>query len=411
MRSRLRLAVASGLCTIAVALPATASDNWKQHQKECLPLFAEPTKSAEARLINCADDFATDAVVDALRGDDQAVIEKALRHLYEKGSDLASKIARLGLQRLGIKLPPRGAGSQMAGERSKYDPPEAKSDAVAAADKLTQEGAGLVKKQKWKDAVAVLVKAVEKNPRSEKALYQLAMAHANLDDKKPCYQYLQHIADLGTDEGARLLIKARSEDLFEAVREETDFKRLTGYVRAQVINTVGDVGDPGVENIVKLFDKLELKKPDKKDDETKPQPYPTVRFKAHAKAQTSVIAELLNDSETRLEPITEGRYDIIIVWGTKVDEKGKPINLGPETADDAIASARKKQNRALAQPEAAINKVNRVLDTPERTINEVGKMKDRVLGVGDKAKGAVDKVKDLEKIGDKTKDAMKIKGL
>jgi hypothetical protein len=52
-----------------------------------------------------------------------------------------------------------------------------------------------------------------------------------------------------------------------------------------------------------------------------------------------------------------------------------------------------------------------VLDTPGRVISEAGKMKDRVLSVGDKAKGAVDKAKDLEKIGDKAGEAMKIKGL
>lgn len=396
---------------------AWAGNVWKGRQAECIAAFGAADKSDQAKLMSCADDFASDAVIEQLPPADKGAIEKGLRWLYDNGSDKGAKVARLALQRLGVNLPLRpskggGAVKAEAAERAKYDPPEAKKADAEAAEKLYKDGVALLKKKKWKEAVAVLLKGLEKNPRSEKILYNLGCGEANMPgDYKPLWTHLQYLADLGSDYSGELLVKARSDEDFEPVREEIEFKRLTGYLRAQIVNTVDDVGEPGVANIFKLFEKLGHRKPDKKDDDKTPLPAPIVQFKPHAKAQTAVIAELLGDPDTKLEPITEGKYDLVIRWGTKIDDKGKPINLGPETADEAVAKARQKQNKALAQPEQAIGKVNKVLDTPGRVISEAGKMKDRVLSVGDKAKGAVDKAKDLEKIGDKAGEAMKIKGL
>lgn len=401
----------------AISGQAWAGNLWKARQAECISAFTSAESGDQGKLMSCADDFASDAVIDQLPPADKGKIEKGLRWLYDNGSDKGAKVARLALQRLGVMLPVRaskggGAARAEAPERAKYDPPEAKKADAEAAEKLYKDGVALLKKKKWKEAVAVLNKGLEKNPRSEKILYNLGCGEANMPgDYKPLWTHLQYLADLGTDYSSELLVKSRADEDFEPVREEVEFKRLTGYMRAQIVNTVDDVGEPGVANIFKLFEKLGHRKPDKKDDDKTPLPAPIVQFKPHAKAQTAVIAELLGDPDTKLEPITEGKYDLVIRWGTKVDDKGKPINLGPETADEAVAKARQKQNKALAQPEQAIGKVNKVLDTPGRVISEAGKMKDRVLSVGDKAKGAADKAKDLEKIGDKAGEAMKIKGL
>lgn len=392
---------------------------WKAIAVDCMATFAAPDKADETKLFTCADGFAAEAVLESLTAADKTNAEKGLRWLYDKGSDKSAKVARLGLQRLGINLPFRAAraldkGAMAQPERAKYDPPEAKDADKKAAEKLYKDGVALLKKKKWKDGVGILLKGLEKDGRSEKILYNLGCGECNLEgDKKACWTHLQYLSDLGTDYAAELLIKARTDGDYEGVREESEFKRLTGYMRVQVINTVGDVGDPGVENILKLFDKLGHKKPDKRDDESHPQPSPTIQFKAYTKAQVAVIAELLNDQNTKLEPIDNGvgKYDMVIRWGTQIDDKGKPVNLGPDTADEAMAKARQKQNKALQQPEQAIGKVNKVLDTPNRVISEAGKMKDRVLGVGDKAKGAADKIKDIGSIGDKAKDAVKIKGL
>lgn len=401
----------------AAATPAWAGALWNGRQSECVAACGAADKADQAKLMSCADDFAADAVIEKLSPADKATLEKGLRWLYENGSDKGAKVARLALQRLGVNLPVRAAKGGSAAtaqvpERAKYDPPEAKKADIEAAEKLYKDGVAQLKKKKWQAGVAILLKGLEKNPRNEKILYNLGCGEANLGgDYKALWTHLQYLADLGSDYSSELLVKARADEDFEPVREETEFKRLTGYMRALVVNTVDDIGEPGVVNILKLFDKLGHKKPDKKDDDKTPLSAPIVQFKPHAKAQTAVIAELLGDPDTKLEPITEGKYDLVIRWGTKVDDKGKPINLGPETADEAVAKARQKQNKALAQPEGAINKVNKVLDTPGRVISEAGKMKDRVLSVGDKAKGAVDKAKDLEKIGEKAGDAMKIKGL
>lgn len=417
LRRTLGLSAAALALVSLAAGPAWAGSLWNGRQGECVAAFAAAEKADPGKLMSCADDFAADAVIEKLSPADKSTLDKGLRWLYENGTDKGAKVARLALQRLGVNLPVRatkggGAATAPVAERAKYDPPEAKKADVEAAEKLYKDGVAQLKKKKWQAGVTILLKGLEKNPRNEKILYNLSCGEANLGgDYKALWTHLQYLADLGSDYSSDLLVKARADEDFEPVREETEFKRLTGYMRALVVNTVDDIGEPGIVNIMKLFDKLGHKKPDKKDDDKTPLSAPIVQFKPHAKAQTAVIAELLGDPDTKLEPITDGKYDLVIRWGTKVDDKGKPINLGPETADEAVAKARQKQNKALAQPEGAINKVNKVLDTPGRVISEAGKMKDRVLSVGDKAKGAVDKAKDLEKIGEKAGDAMKIKGL
>jgi hypothetical protein len=389
---------------------AAQADGWRSSKDRCLAAMAEPDKAEETTVQTCADLFAADAVLSGLTGPDRSKVEKGLRWLYERGNDTAARIARGGLSRLGIELParaPRGnAGSSAGGsapERPRYDPPEARSAERDDADRLYKEGVAALKKKKWRQGVEALQAGLQKNPRSEKILYNLACGKANLPgQEKAAVQHLQQLADLGTDSSGDLLIKARQDEDLEPVREDPQFKAVTGYLRIQVINTCGDAGDPGVDNLMKLFDKLGHKKPDKRVDDSGLE-HPVLQFKPHAKAQTGFLAEQLNDPQTRLDPMTaDSKYDLVVRWGTAVKD-GKPVNLGPDTADEAVAKARKKQNEVLAQPEQTIHKVNKVVDTPNRVITETGRMKDRAVGTVKKAEGAVEKVKDLDKLGDKIK--------
>lgn len=387
----------------SLLLPGIAhADGWEAMSGDCIKALGQADKVTAKRLLECADSFSSEARLDKLTATDRAAIEKGLRWMYEHGDATAESIARSGLVRLDIRLAARGpreAGSQPVAavdtERKKYDPPEAKDADRGAADKLADDAIKLLKKKKWADGVKVLEKAVEKDPRNEKALYNLACGEANMDAKRSrAVEHLQYLADLGGEDATRRLVKARTDPDLEPVRETPDFKRVTGYVRVQVINTIGSPGEKAVENIQKLLAKLEQRKADEKDED-KPLDTPTIQFKPYAKAQTSLIADLLKSPNVRLDPITfETKYDIIVRWGTKV-ENGKPFSLGPDTGDEAIADARKKQNKILAHPDAALNKVNKVLNTPDRAYSEAQAAGSRVEATANKAKGAAEKMKSL----------------
>jgi len=392
--------------------PAVArADAWSERSSSCVKAFGTPEKSDEKTLMTCADAFCSDARMFAISSGDKSAIEKGLRFLYDKGSDAAAALAREGLVRLDIRVAaraasaaPQGGGDGAAPARKRYDPPEASAANRKAAEGMAKAGVKLLTKQKYPAGTAQLEKALAKDPRSEFVLYNLACGEANIDDRhKDALEHLQDLADLDTDQSAERLIKARSDKDFAPLRGDADFKRITGYLRIQVVNTIGKNGEQAVENIQKLLDKLEQPKADVGSAD-KSQENPTILFKPHAKAQTSLLADLLNHPRTRIDPMDiESKYDMIIRWGSKVvivDGKPKAESVGPETADEAVQKARRKQNQVLAQPEQAINKVNKVVNTPERTYNEGVAMEKRVEGTVKKAEGAL---KNIESLGGKVK--------
>ncbi len=394
-------------------LPARAhAASWDEQAMACLVAFNKPADSNEKSLVGCADAFGSSARLDRLSAHDRKSVEQGLRWLYEHGSDPNAAIARESLLRLEVKLPPRAPTvtenptAKASDERKRYDPPEARTADREAADKLVKEGIALNKKKKWKDGAGLLEKSLDKDPRSEGGLYNLACAEANLADKHAeAILHLRDLADLGTDSATDRLIKARTDPDFDGVRDEPDFKRVTGAVRVQVVNTIGSPGEPAVENIQKLLVKLDQRKPDAKDDDSAPLDHPQIYFKPHAKAQVALLADLLKHPKVELQPMAAdnpSKYDIIVRWGAKVtvDADGKKTadSIGPDTVDDQVAAARRKQNKVLAQPEQAINKVNKVVDTPGRTYTEAENMGKRVTNTVDKAKGAADKVKGLSEL-------------
>lgn len=395
------------LCAaFALALTSTSAfavEGWDAMSDSCIKELGAPEKSDAKRLLSCADTFSADARLDKLSSADKSSIEKGMRWLYDNGDDVAARIARDGLMRLGIKLPSRGASKDAGNggaptavgqpERKKYDPPEAKDAERKAADKLCEDGVKLLKKKKWADGAKLLEKGLEKDPRSEKVLYNLACGEANIEARRAkAVDRLQAMADLGSDEATKRLVKARADPDLEPLRDNADFKRVTGYARIQIVNTVGAPGEKGLENIQKLLGKLEHRKADEKDEDS-PQDTPSIQFKAHAKAQSSLLADLLKATKLDLLP-ADSKYDIVVRWGTKL-ENGKPLSIGPDTGDEAIADARKKQNKVLAQPDAALNKVNKVLNTPDHAYSEAQAAEKRVEGTLNKAKGTVEKMKGL----------------
>ena len=363
-RMKRPIQIALAILPLALLAPAPVhAAAWDDQAMTCLVAFNKPADANEKSLVGCADAFGSSARLERVSAHDRKSIEQGLRWLYENGSDANSAIARESLLRLDVKLPPHApkpqetAAARTSDERKRYDPPEARTADREAAEKLAKDGIVLNKKKKWKDGAAAMEKALDKDPRSETALYNLACSEANLNDKHAdASLHLRNLADLGTDSATARLIKARTDADFDGIRDDAEFKRVTGAVRVQVVNTIGGPGEPAVENIEKLLIKLDQRKPDAKDDDSAPLDHPQILFKPHAKAQTGLLAELLNHPKVELQPMAAdnpSKYDIVVRWGAKVtvdpDGKKKADSIGPEVVDDQVAAARRKQNKVLAQ--------------------------------------------------------------
>jgi len=420
MRRTLALSTASAALFVLTWPVADAHANdWKKTESRCKDLFKEPTKASITELGTCADTWTTYADVRDLSQAERIQFERAFRHLYDKGDTTMSMVGRSALERLGIAVPVRKAGqahttakagadakakpagtdANAAPARKKYDPPEASGPKKKEAKKLAEEGIKLNKAKKWTQGAMKLEDAVEKDPRSELAMYNLACTYAQQEDKKEqAFEQLQHLADLDTEVSLDYVRKARVDKDFEPIREEGEFKRITGYARIKLVNSLGGVGKEAVEKIEKLLLKMDHKvayKADRKDEEKSP----LVRFKPHAKAQAGVIAEVLDHPKTRLDAAPESSdFDIEIIWGAEVkrDEKGAAVSVdsrGPEVVDDKVQDARRKQNKALASPDKAIQDVDRTMSTPDRTIQAGKDSAGRAKQTLDKTKKLYEKIK------------------
>jgi len=396
---------------VSAAVTSSGDSKWKKSEHDCNKLFDKPAKAAAERLEACADRWSVHARLHLASATDKSLAKKALKYLYQHGSDRAAVIARGGLERLGIRVPvraPRGqavAGSNAPDRpkrRRRYDPPEASRANKKAAEKLAKAGVKDLLKKRYRPGQHKLQKAVGKDPRSEFALYNLACAYALQKRGGAAVDELQKLADLATDQSLERLIRARRDGDFERIRDDSRFKKVTGYMRIQVINTIGEAGEPAIENIETMLNKLGHARPRVDDDDDNKRDAPQILFKPHAKPQVPLIAELLNHPRVRLDPLKgKSKYDMIIKWGARVvkeDGNTKVESMGPSTVDDKIAKARRKQNKVLAKPEKAISKVDRVISTPDRAYKGVEGMGKRVEGTYKKAEGSFKKVKGL---GDK----------
>lgn len=394
------------LCLLAIVLlwatvaAAAPKDPWTRLEVKCGPVMAHPKKADSEQLEVCLDAFNTDARMHLMSATVKDDAEKSLRHLYDKGSDRGALIARDGLVRFGVKVPLRPErGSEpaaaVAKRRIKYNPETAAKSKQNAAVTLAKRGVADLSRNRDAKAEKTLTAAIGLDGRCEYCIYNLACAEAKQKKKAQTFEHLQWLSDLGTDDAIERLIKARTDADFRKVREEPDFKRITGYAKIRVVNTIAEAGEEGVKNIEIMLKEMGHARPDT-DEKGKKQDFPQVQFKPYAKAQTLVITQLLNHPRVRMDPMKgDSKYDIVIVWGAKVTNEGgklKVESVGPKTVDGKMSAARAAQNKVLAKPDQAINKVNRIVDTPERTYKSVESMGKRVEGTFNKGKGLVDKV-------------------
>ncbi len=405
-RIPLRVAALLALVMLFVAGVAHAEDTaWKKKEHDCRKAFVKPEEAAVSLLEECADLFAVHARLHLMGASERADLQKGLRWLYDNGPDRASLIARDGLYRLGVRLPVRdtrvasAAGPSGPRARERYNPPEAPKADQKEAEGLAEKGVKDLLKKRYDRGAEKLEKAIKLDPRSEYAIYNYACSQSLLKNRDDAIRWLQNLADLGTEQSAERLIRARGDGDFTNLRDDLDFKRITGYARIRVVNTIGEPGEPAMQNIQTMLDKLGHKDVTSKT-EKKAREEPQVLFKPHAKAQVSLIADLLNHPRVRLDPLdADAKEDIVIIWGSKM-QKGEDgsvsvESMGPDTVDAKMDAAKRKQNEILAKPEQAINKVDKVISTPERTYKSAEAMGKRVDGTIKKGQGLFKKVEGI----------------
>ncbi len=401
---------------LLLALPATASaqDQWNREKGNCVAL-----KQCGGRWLAYADP-------NLLKPNQRQAMKDTLQDLYyrsmKKGDEEGEYLSTAGAERLGVTLnlkvkvapdPIRGGGKtnggsetpRTASKRVKFVAPQVSDKDQRKAAKLVKAGVKLWRKGKRDRAMSKYRKALQIDPGNLDGIYNLAAELAWRKDAEASVTELLKLQDLGTKPALKLLQAARVDKDFNALHDYVPFKRVTGFARIKVVNSIGEFGEDEVDRIVKTLGKLKHREVDTGSDKKNGRTAPVIWFKDHSAATAYLVKKVVIHPGTRVTKITwPTDYDIIVSWGNKIVKKDgveQPARdyteLDPERQEKRLDQLLREEDKILREPERTARKVEHTIDTPRRIENKI-----------DSGVGRVEKTIDtLEKTGDKIKGVFK----
>ena len=400
----------TALAALLLLSSSAAADQWEENKGNCEHLFVQYQGADLADLKQCLMMWETYKPTEELTIDDKRLVGPFLDFLYHSGDEEARYYAQLSMDRMGIQPSAGGAAvktkkSQHSErvkrkekpKRKKWNPREASKGNQRQAGKLIKRGLREHKKGRYQRALKFYRQAVDKDGRSEDALYNGACAYALENDKPNAIEWLRRLLDLGTEKSKKKIRKARKDRDFDLIRDDPEFKGAVGFARVKVVNGLSEYGEDEVERIVKTLQELGYETedggPDKHD-----RAYPIVWYKEHVTHVAYVVEKAVAHPRTKFQAIDwDSEFDIIVSWGDviKKNQFGEPIvkSYGPSDPDEAEKNMDDllwEQDKAMREPDKATRKVERTAKTPQRTQMRVESGARRVQDSIDRAGSALD---------------------
>ena len=428
MTRKVRLVIAGALLG-SLAGPAALANDWERSEARCMGIFGKFDASPMEEIKQCTALWEAYINPKTIKEAERHVAVQAFNYLYVTGDDEGAFLAESALGRLNER--PRGerdaartgketvrtGGSAAKAQtepakkveareepreparREKYEPKPASAKETKRARALNDKGFALAKKHRHEDALKLYEEAIDTDPGFEGSIYNAACMYALTNREKTAIEYLQRLQDIGTEEANARLHRARVDRDMEPLHGDPYFKKLTGYARIKLINSIGEYGEEEVERIESYLKKAKYLVEDTGlDKHEREQPIIWYRNTVTDFNTAHILSRLVNHPWTVLVPIDwETEFDIIISWGDKIttdaagNVKVPPVHdvKDPEkSADDALRA----QDEALRQPDNYSRKV-------EHTANAPGRMKS-------KAEGSVRRVEDTIDRADKATKAI-----
>jgi tetratricopeptide (TPR) repeat protein len=397
---------------LLTAAPAAGQEQWDRQKGNCEQLFLGYEQATLADLKQCMGLWEAYREVSSLSEPQRQAMAKVFDRLWREGDPGTRHMAKNAMARVGFPPPEEAPGTRKVDdgkpERKRYRPHTAPPDEQKAGERLRERGFAMYKRHEYDAAVATLQQALEHDPASIQALYDTACAYAANGDSPNAIEYLKRLSDIGSKPALAKLLKARTDRDFEAMRDDPEFKRATGYAKVKVMNGMpADDREFGADQVFKLVELLrnpklawivdEAEAPDKHSRDR-----PHIWYKEPSKSQAYILMRILGHPKTRLVPLDwDSPYDLIASWADKVDinkdgekyvkfpmtKKGS-ASLDPEKRMD---EALKMQDDALKEPDTYARKAQHLLETPDRVENKIESATDRVQSTVD----------NVQKVGDK----------
>ena len=157
------------------------------------------------------------------------------------------------------------------------------------------------------------------------------------------------------------------------------YKKVTGYARIKLVNSIGMFGEDEVDRIEKTLRKLKHRDVEQGIDKKQGRTAPVIWFKDHSAATAWVVKKTLIHPGTLMTKIHwDTPYDIVVSWGNKIvkrDGVKQPqkdyTDVNPEKAEKRLSDLRREEDKALREPEKVARKIDHTVDTPKRIQNSV----------------------------------------
>jgi len=379
-------------CIAFYASQGYASD-WQTYKSDCDQVFKSHKTVIIQRLKECAGLWTAYVDPNVVKPPEAQRLKIAFQGLYdrsvnagdEEGEFLARGAAERLRARLVLKLKRDTAATSGGGaavqprKRTKFTPPEVSSRDQRRAEKEVKKGIKYFRRKKRDKAMAAYKRALGYDPGNLNAIYNLAAELAFRKRAGDAVDELMKLKDIGSNGALARLQEARVDTDFEPIHDDIAYKKVTGYARIKLVNSIGVFGEDEVDRIEKTLRKLKHRDIEQGLDKKQGRTAPVIWFKDHSAATAWVVKKTLIHPGTLLTKIHwDTPYDIVVSWGNKVvkrDGVKQPqkdyTDVDPDKAEKRLEDLRREEDKALREPEKVARKIDHTVDTPNRVKNSV----------------------------------------
>lgn len=187
---------------------------------------------------------------------------------------------------------------------------------MAAASSAYKRGVAQHKKRAYGSAIKFYREALDANPFFVAAKYDMACAYSLLGDERGALRELEELYTWNDPETDQRLTKARTDTDFDNIRDNPNFKLLTGYVRVVILNGAGTIGDA---TVAALKTKLEGRNIPVANTgkSNRPELVPQIWYREGFEEYAYKIKDLIGSSKiaVSVNRDRDSLDDVLLVWG------------------------------------------------------------------------------------------------
>ena len=311
---------------------------------------------------------------------DRAIADAALtricipRHPMGANGEVREEIpdklecSNTGISELSIKGTAIASRNPYEGRKARVALGEVSDREAAAANASYKKATAERKKKNLGKAISLYREALSQNPYHIGARYDLACALSLSGDEMGALRELEELYTYNDAEAEQRIVKARSDEDFEPIRDNPNFKLLTGYVRISVVNGAGAIGEQQVATIKKRLEQhhFPVAEVGKGGIQTVPQIWYREGFDDYANKIRDTLGIRNIKVNSMRKPQTDD--DILVVWGqpeaaTLGLGQKDPVVQGERAKEKSAADSLNEASDTIGKNKQSVDKANSTADS------------------------------------------------